>query len=69
MANVTVHYDDNNSHTYPSQDIDCYYWKIGHKFSYDSSIFEYYGVEKYSGYFEVVEKSEDGKDVWVEWVK
>lgn len=67
---VTVHYPDGKEFTYTSQTLDDPIWNIGRfKFDKNTGVYEESGkLEKCNGYFEVVEKSEDGHDVWVEFI-
>lgn len=65
---VTVHYINGDIATYPDQDTRQGWWKIGYRFGPGSSIYNEKVCPRSLGWFEITEKSEDGLDVWVEWV-
>lgn len=66
-THITVHYDNGKIWTFTYENPEDSIWNIGFKFDNTYGVFLNSGAVDNVGYFEVVEKSEDGKDVWVEY--
>lgn len=64
---ITVHYEDNRTQEYRSENPKVHYWAMGYRFDYCTGVFCSSRMGKTHGYFEIVEKSEDGSEVWVEY--
>ena len=63
---VNVHYENGRTAKYSGENSKHNYWNIGYRFLYDTGVYSDSKMPIRNGYFEVVEKSEDGVDVWVE---
>ena len=64
---ITVHYEDGTKSILYGETPALYYWNIGYKFDYHTGVFGAANNGTLSGCFEIVEKSFDGSEVWVEY--